>query len=95
MAIFEPKPSVNPFSKMSIFRLFELLVFFSLGGRFFVLEYHRIHFPGLNSVKKKVGKWQFLDQNHGLTPSEKSQFFDFLNLLFLWPRKVFSRFRMS
>ena len=27
MAIFGPKPSVNPFGKMSIFRLFELLVF--------------------------------------------------------------------
>ena len=27
MAIFGPKPWVNPFGKMSIFRLFELLVF--------------------------------------------------------------------
>ena len=27
MAIFGPKPSVNPFGKMSIFRLFKLLVF--------------------------------------------------------------------
>ena len=27
MAIFRPKPWVNPFGKMSIFRLFELLVF--------------------------------------------------------------------
>ena len=27
MAIFGPKPWVNPFAKMSIFRLFELLVF--------------------------------------------------------------------
>ena len=33
--------------------------------------------------KKKLEKWQFLDQNHGLTPLEKSQFFDFLNFLFL------------
>ena len=29
------------------------------------------------------------DQNHGLTPLEKSQFFDFLNFLFLQPRKAF------
>ena len=27
MAIFGPKPRVNPFGKMSIFRIFELLVF--------------------------------------------------------------------
>ena len=27
MAIFGPKPWVNPFGKMSIFRLFELVVF--------------------------------------------------------------------
>ena len=27
MAIFGPKPRVNPFGKMSIFRLFKLLVF--------------------------------------------------------------------
>ena len=33
--------------------------------------------------KEKVEKWAFLDQNHGLTPLEKCQFFDFLNFLFL------------
>ena len=27
-------------------------------------------------------KWQILDQNHGLTPLEKSQFFHFLNCCF-------------
>ena len=27
-------------------------------------------------------KWPFLDQNHGLTPLEKCQFFDFLNFFF-------------
>ena len=27
-------------------------------------------------------KWPFFDQKHGLTPLEKSQFFDFLNLFF-------------
>ena len=34
-------------------------------------------------------KWPISDQNHGLTPLQKSQFFHFLNLLFLWPRKAF------
>ena len=27
-------------------------------------------------------KWPFFDQNHGLTPLGKSQFFDFLNFFF-------------
>ena len=36
-------------------------------------------FPKIN----KLEKWPFLDQNHGLTPLEKCQFFDFLNFLFL------------
>ena len=59
MAIFAPKPSVNPFGKMSILRLFELRIW-----RSFVLEYRKPHFPG---------------HNHGLTPLEECQFFDFLN----------------
>ena len=29
-------------------------------------------------------KWQISDQNHGLTPLEKSQFFDFLNFFFFF-----------
>ena len=39
-------------------------------------------------------KWPFFDQNHGLTPLEKSQFFDFLNFFFFWFRKAFFRFRI-
>ena len=33
--------------------------------------------------KKKLEKWPFLDQNHGLTPFEECQFLVFLNFLFL------------
>ena len=40
-------------------------------------------------------KRPLLDQNHGLTPLEKCQFFDFLNLLFLQPKKPFFRSRKS
>ena len=32
--------------------------------------------------KKKLEKWPFLDQNHGLTPLQKCQFLNFLNLFF-------------
>ena len=36
-------------------------------------------------AKRKMEKRPIFDQNHGLTPSEKSQFFDFLIFLFLKP----------
>ena len=56
MAIFRAKPWVNPFEKMSIIRLFKRLFFYSLERRFFVVEYHKRHFPGLNRLKNKVRK---------------------------------------
>ena len=44
---------------------------------------------------KKFEKWPFLDQNHGLTPLPKCQFFDFLNFLFFQPKRAFFRSRIS
>ena len=38
--------------------------------------------PSLDE-KKNLEKGIFLAQNHGLTPLEKCQYFDFLNFLFL------------
>ena len=95
MAIFGLKPWVNPFGKMSIFRLFKLLVFRAYESVFFALEYRQRHFPGLYSIKKRLEKWQLLDQNHELTPLEKCQFIDFLKFVFLWPRKAFFCSRIS
>ena len=95
MAIFGPKPWVNPFAKMSIFRLFELLVFIAQKGVFsrqIIVKDIFLAYIGLN---KKLEKWPFLDQNHGLNPLEKFQFFDFLNFLFLQPRKALFRFTIS
>ena len=40
-------------------------------------------------------KWPILIQNHGLTPLEKSQFFNLLNFFFLQPKKAFFRSRKS
>ena len=45
--------------------------------------------------KLKREKWPIFCQNHGLTPLEKSQFFDFFNFVFLQPRKAFFRSRIS
>ena len=150
MAILGPKPLVNPFGKMSIFRLFEVLVFIALKGvlsiqnivkvifltysaykkilekwpflhqnhgltlwknvnfstfgtscfycletRFFNLEYRKSHFPNLQCLKKRLEKWPYLNQNHGLILLEKFQFFEFFNVLFLLPTKALFRSRLS
>ena len=88
MAIFGPKPWVNPFGKMSIFRLFELLVFIAQKGIFLFQNIVKDIFWCILLKKKKLEKWPFLDQNHGLSPLGKCQFFDCLNFLFLQPRKL-------
>ena len=95
MAIFGPKPQVNPFGKMSILGLFEDLVFIAQKGVFSLQNIIKDIFLTYIAVKKKSQKQPFLDQNHGLTPLEKCQFFDFLKFLFLQLRKAFFRSRIS
>ena len=95
MAIFGPKPWVNSFGKMSIFLTFWTSCFYNLESRFFVLEYRKTHFAGLYCLIKKLEKWQFLDQNHGLTPLEKCQFLEFITFLSLYARKAFLCSRIS
>ena len=51
MAIFGPKPRVNPFEKISFFLFYEILVY-SLENRTFLLEYSKKHFPGLYFLNK-------------------------------------------
>ena len=92
MAIFGTKPWVNPFGKMSIFRLFELLLFIAQKSVFSIQNIVKdILLAYIASKKNKFEKWPFLDQNHGLTPLEKWQFFAFLSFLFLQRRKAFFR----
>ena len=95
MTIFWPKPWVYPFKKNLNFSTFWTSCFYNLQSRFFHLEYRKTHFPLLHCLKKKIEKWPFFDQNHGLTPLEKFQFLDFLNYLFLQPTKSFFRSTMS
>ena len=71
------------FEKSQFFWLFEVVVFIAYKGVFYVLGYPKTHFSGLNCLKKKGEKLPSFDQNHGLNPLEESQFFDFLNFLFL------------
>ena len=91
MAIFGTKPWVNPFGKMSIFRILELLVFIAYKGAFSFQIIVKIIFLTYSAENKMLEKWPYLNQNHGLTPLEKLQFFDILNFLFLQPRKAFFR----
>ena len=94
MAIFGPKPWVNPFAKMAIFPLFEILLFIAQKG-VFSFQNIKKHIFLAYIAKKKLEKWPFLDQNHGLTPLEKRRFLDCLNFLFLQPRKAFLHSRIS
>ena len=66
MGIFGPKPWFNPIGKMSIFRLFELLVFIAQKGVFFCSRISQKTFSWRILPKKKnLEKWPFLDRNHG------------------------------
>ena len=108
-ASFGPKRWVNPFGKSSIFRHLVVLAFFIaqafLRSRFFVFVAYKgafsfqiivkVIFLTNIALKKRLEKWPYLDQNHGLTPLEKLSFFDILNFLFLKPRKAFYRSRIS
>ena len=82
MAIFGPKPQVNPFRKMSIFRLFKLLVFIAQKGVFSFYNIIKDISVALIAKKKNFKNWPFLDQKPGLTSLEKCRFFDFLEFFF-------------
>ena len=84
-----------PFGETSILQRFELLVFIAKKGVFLFQNIVKVIFLTNIAQQKRLEKWPYLDQNHGLTPLEKLQFFDILNLLFLQPRKAFFRSRIS
>ena len=83
--VFGPKPWVNPFGKLSILPLFELLLFIAQKGVFSFQSIIKDIFLAYITLKKKLDKWPFLYQNHGLTPLEKWPFFDFFNFFNLQP----------
>ena len=80
---FSQKPWTNPFGKMAIFPLFELLVFIAKTGVFSVYNIVKHILVYYIALKQKMEKWPIFDQNQGLTPLEKWQFFDFFNFLVL------------
>ena len=70
MSIFGAKPWGIPLGKMSIFRLFEFLFFYSLERRFFILEYRKRDFPELFYLKK-IGKMAIFGQKPWVNPFGK------------------------
>ena len=71
MANFGPKLCVNPFRKMSVFRLSELFVFIGYKG----VEYRKRHFTGLYCLKKKVGKMAIFGPKPWVKPFGKMSIF--------------------
>ena len=81
MAIFGPKAWVNPFGKMSIFRLFELF-FIAQKGDFLFQKILEHIFLAYTAFKKKLEKWQFFDQEHGITLWKNVDFLTFSTFRF-------------
>ena len=65
MAIFGPKPWVNPCKNMSIFWLFQLVVFIACKYGFSFYNIVNDIFLAYNASKEKLENWPFLDQNPG------------------------------
>ena len=84
MAIFGQNHGLTPLGKCQYFDFLRFLFLWPKKAFIFVLEYRKRHFPGLSYIKNKSSKKRpFLDQNYGLIPLVKRQFFDFLNFFFL------------
>ena len=81
MAIFGPKPCVNPFEKKVNFSTFETSRFHSLERRFIVLEYHKRHFPVLYCLKKKVKEMAIFGPKPWLNPFGEMSIFRAFGLL--------------
>ena len=77
MANLDQKYGLTPLEKTKFFDFFNIW-FLQLRKAFFRsrISYNIFPWPRLPK-KKKMKKSPILNQNHGLTPFEKSQFFDF------------------
>ena len=91
MAIFLPKPWVNPFGKMSISRLFGLLVFMAQKDVFSLQNIIKKNFLGLYCLKKKIGKMPIFGPTPWVNPFGKISTFRLFGLLvFIAQKEVLS-----
>ena len=81
MASFGAKAWTNPFGKMSIVRRFQLVVFVALKGVFFVVEYHKTHFPGIYCLIQKDGKMTNFGPKPWTNPFGKMSIFGLFQLV--------------
>ena len=90
-SFFDQTHGLSPLEKCQLFDFLNFLFLQPRKAFFrFTISSKTFSWPILPK-KKKLEKWPFQDQNHGHTPLEKCQFFDFLNFLFLQAKKgVFS-----
>ena len=80
MAIFAAKPWVNPLEKCH-FLTFLTSCFYSLQRRFFVVEYHKRHFPGLKCLKKKIEIMAIFEAKPWVNPFGEMSIFRLFELL--------------
>ena len=73
--IFGPKPWVNPFGKMSIFLLFDLLLFIAQKGVFSIQNIVKDIFLDYIAYKKKVGKMVIFGPKPCVKPVGKMSIF--------------------
>ena len=91
MAIFGPKPSVNPFGKMSIFRLFKVLVFIAQKGVFLFQNIVKDIFLAYIAQKKELRKMAIFRPKSWVNPFGKMSIFPlFYFLVFIGQEGVFS-----
>ena len=88
---------LTPLEKSQIFNFFVLSIFIVLKHFFLsrIWSNTLIFFLAYLSLKKKMEKIQIVDQNHGPTPLEKYQIFDFLNFVILESKNTFFLSRIS
>ena len=81
IAIFGPKPWVNPYGKMSIFRLLELFVFIAHKRAFSFYIIVKVIFLTNIALKKKIGKIAIFGPKPWVQPFGKSSIFPHFELL--------------
>ena len=77
MVIFGLKRWLNPFGNMAIFKFYNFLFLLPRKACFRSRISSKTFSLPILPEQKKLEKWPFLNQKHGLTPLEKCQFFDF------------------
>ena len=81
MAIFGPKPWVNPFKKNVNFSTFWTSCFYRLESLFFVVKYRKRHFPGQYCLQKRVGKMVIFGRKPWVIPFRKMSIFRLFQIL--------------